>query len=499
MSLVLFLLLLCGQLRDTTVQCSFYGYSYRTNNWYGGSTTNFYVFASDGDPLSYPIMVGYDEDWLDEWARGYVQFNVGFIPPGSIVQNAGVRFYVGFIGQWSDEWDGHACYVDLYGMENNLADWYPYSGYESSTLFYDAADGTIFTETPFYVSMDPQYNVYYPSDSTFLPLNSSFRSYLQGRVNQGINWVGLGIAKYNEEGSDAGVNFFGERTYLYVSFMLPNQPVLYDYQFYPEEGPPGSSFTFLVRYYDNYNNPPQYINLVIKRPDDIHDVYSLYLLQGESYDGLYGARIPIYPEGSYEVYFEGVNFNNVPIRYPSEGYLPGPQVIRDTIYLYNNFCNRDTISADSLIHFEVSYYSRFTSCDSVILVLYPLNDFGTGLTDTMRFSMDLLEGTALNGRYGVSVHLPPGAYVHYFKAYAGWSSLRFPADGYFSGPVILFAGVAENVSIKRNYAVYDVTGRFIKAISSENELKSLNLRSGVYFLAPLNKNLTKTKKILVVK
>jgi len=492
--------LVLGQIRDTTVQCTYYGYSYKQNEWYGGSTTNFYVFQTDADPLSYPIMVGYDEDWLDEWARGYVQFYLGGIPQGATIQSAGIRFYVGYIGQWNDEWDGHWAYLQLFSMENNLADWYPYSGGESSTLFNDAANGYLFVDNPFYVQMDPQYNVYYPSDSTFLPLNGTFINYLQNRINSGIDWVGIGIYKYDEEGSDAGVNFFGERTYLYVSYLMPNQPVLYDYRFYPDTGAVDSVFTFLVHFYDNYQYNPQYVELWLMRPDSIYDVFNLYLLSGYPYDGIYGARVQLSFPGQYGVQIRARSGAGIDLVYPQDGYLPGPYVIPDTLYLYGNYLTADTSNNQSFVGFGISYHSRFTRCDSVFLNIYLAESFDSQTVNYYdRIRMNLVSGDSLNGTYEAFLTLPVGHYRHYFEAYGGSHHLWYPSRGDIDGPVILYSSVKDAVDETFSYWVYDATGRLVGKVKDRKEFEKLSLRSGVYYLVPLKtKGALKPVKVLKI-
>jgi len=492
---VLIFLSLLGQIRDSTVQVQYYGYSYRKNNWYGGRTTNFYVYIRNDDPLSYPIKVGFDEDGLDEWARGYVQFDLSFIPDGATIQSAGIRFYVAYDGQWSDEWDGSWSYLWLFSMENNLADWYPYSGGESSALFNDAYNGYLFVDNPFYVQMHPQYNLYYPSDSTFLPLNQTFVDYLNSRLSQGIKWVGLGIVKYNEEGSDAGVNFFGEKTYLYVSYRMPNQPVLYDPRIYPDTGELGSQFSFLIRYYDNYSYPPYEANLVLLRPDGIEDTLGLSLLQGQAYDGIYGLRYPLYIEGQYNVYFYFVNSQGVYCRYPSSGYTTGPYVMRDTIYLYNPTISADTGTTSVPFTFHIDYYSRFTDCDSVKLFYFLYEPFDTVKQDTVGVLMDLVAGNTLQGSYEKVLSLGVGHYKHYYVAYTYKGEFRYPDVDALDGPIVLQSGVGESIAQLGNYEVFDVTGRFVGRINSPSELKVLRLPSGIYFLRQKGAN-SKVKKVI---
>jgi len=482
MKVVILLLSIIGQIRDSTVQVQYYGYSYRTDEWWVSEETYFYVYLTDDDPLSYPIMVGYDDDWIDEWGRGYIQFDLSFIPSGATIQSAGLRLYVAYDGQWSDEWDGSWSSLLLYSMEQNLADWYPYSGGESSTLFNDAYDGYLFVDNPFYVEMDPQYNVYYPSDSTFLPLNQAFVDYLNSRLAQGITWVGLGIVKYDEEGSDAGVNFFGEKTYLYVSYRMPNQPVLYDPRVVPDTGEVGSLFSFLVRYYDNYNYPPYAIDAVVLKPDSVEDTFSLSLLQGQAYDGVYGVRVPLSNEGQYYVYFYAVNSQGVYCRVPESGYLTGPYVMIDTIYLYNPAVSADTGTNSTPFTFHIEYYSRFTSCDSVKLFYFLYEPFDSTKQDTLEVMMDLVSGSGLQGTYEKTLSLSIGHYKHFYIAYNYKGAFKYPETDALDGPVVLQSGVGETVTQGGDFEVFDVVGRFVGRVSSPSDLKALNLPSGVYFL-----------------
>ena len=71
-SLLVFLSLI-GQIRDSTVQVQYYGYSYRTNNWYGGSTTNFYVYIRDDDP-SNPLIKAVGTKLLRNLTPKYLTF-----------------------------------------------------------------------------------------------------------------------------------------------------------------------------------------------------------------------------------------------------------------------------------------------------------------------------------------------------------------------------------------------------------------------------------------
>lgn len=497
----MFVLMLLAQIIDTTVRCSYYGYSYRVNNWYGGSTTRYYIYQPDPGPYSYPIMVGYDEDWLDEWARGYLQFPIDFIPQGATIINAGLRLYVAYVGQWSDEWDWHAANLWIFSMENNLADWYPGSGSQSSTLFNDAYDGYLFVDSPFYVEMHPQFNVYYPSDTSFLPMNSTFIGFLQDRINNGIPWVGLGIVKYDEEGYDGGVNFFGEESYLYVSYLMPNQPVFYDYTFYPDSGDIGTYFTFMVHFYDNHQYVPEYIQLYLKRPDNVIDVYNLYLVSGYPYDGIYAARFPITFPGTYGVSFFARTGGGLNIVYPQQGFLPGPKVIVDSTYLYYEYVENDTSNVGTPVVFGIKYKTTFYPCDSLFVNLIRIEPYDTTNVNQFRFPMTLVWGTPYNGTYEVSVNLPAGRYVRYYEGFGGTKTVRFPESGEsLDGPCVLWSSVGENLHagiIK--YKVFDALGRFVGHVENEKNLKSLSLTKGVYYLIPITRSgAVKPKKVVKI-
>ncbi|MDI6850500.1 MAG: hypothetical protein QMD82_00985 [bacterium] len=495
MDALILLMLILGQIRDSTVQVQYYGYSYRTDEWWVSEEIYFYVYLKDDDPLSYPIMVGYDEDWVKEWGRGYAQFDLSFIPPGATIQSAGIRFYVAYDGQWEDEWDGSWSYLLLRSMEQNLADWYPNSGGESSTLFNDAYDGYLFVDDSFYVQMDPQYNVYYPSDSTFLPLNQTFIDYLNSRLAQGITWIGVGIMKDDEEGSDAGVNFFGEKTYLYVSYLMPNQLVLYDPTVAPDTGEVGSLFSFLIHYYDNYSYAPYYIDAVVLKPDGVEDTFSLSLLQGQAYDGVYGVRVPLNDEGQYYVYFYAINSQDVYCRIPENGFLTGPFVMRDTIYLYNPFVSADTGTNSTPFTFHIDYYSRFTSCDSVKLFYFLYEPFDSTKQDTFEVLMDLVSGSGLQGTYEKTGSLGIGHYKHFYVAYNYKGEFRYPEVDALDGPVVLQSGIGEAVAQIGYFEVFDVVGRLVGRVKSPSDLKSLKLPSGVYFLRQKDVK-SKVKKVI---
>jgi len=300
--------------RDTVIRCKIYGYSYDVN--WDGHESFIHLYYSDTDSYSYPMMVGTDEDYQNEWSRGHVQFDLSGIPDSAIILSAGLRFYLAYIGQWEDKWDSHSTYVELRDMTHNLEDWIPYSGNDDYTLFYDAADGNYYTDNPLFMSMDPQFNIWYPSDSQFIELNSTAVQDIQNALYR--DWFTIGI-NYTVE-NDEGVNFFGEETYLYISYLPPDTPYLSQPYLDPAQDTVGAYFTFAINYLDDWGYEPDTILCII---DDTIQL-PLYLLQGSNSDGQYGAKIQLFQTGMHRHYFYVKNTNGKRAYYPPGA--PGDQI-----------------------------------------------------------------------------------------------------------------------------------------------------------------------------
>lgn len=473
--------------RTIVLPCSHYGYTYKANTWYGGTDYTCYVYATDPDPLSYPIMVGYDEDWLDEWCRGYVQWDISSIPPGSVILTAGIRLYLAYDGQWSDEWDDPWTYIHFFSMENDIRGWLGSSS--STTLWNDAYNGYLMADGgPFYAIMDPQYNTWWPSDSGWLMLNQDAINILQSAVNSGRGWFGISIVQNPNEYNDGGVNFFGEESYLYVAYLPPNQPVLFDPVYYPERDTAGGYFTFLIRYFDEWEYPPQVIYLTLVYPDGTLNDYNLYLLQGDYSDGIYGTRLNLYQLGTYQLAFYAINTNGVSVRLPEEGFISGPTVVVDTMELYNPQAELvepgDTIyNVDDLIRVSINYRASFTPCDSILAIIKMISPWRKE-SDSTLLRLNLNSGDSLHGYWaGEYVLQESGRMGIYFLSFMGNRRLRYPYDGSYILFDVYYASVRESVAHTPIWEVYDVTGRKVAEVETLKAMRNSNfLKSGVYFL-----------------
>ncbi len=479
--------------RTVVLQCSHYGYTYKANTWYGGTDYTCYVYATDPDPLSYPIMMGYDEDWLDEWSRGYVQWDISPIPPGSVILTAGIRLYLAYDGQWSDEWDDPWTYIHFFSMENDIRGWLGSSN--SETLWNDAYDGYLMVDDgPFYAQMDPQYNTWWPSDSGWLVLNQNAINILQSAVNSGRDWFGISIVQYSNEYNDGGVNFFGEQSYLYIAYLPPNQPVLYDPDYYPERDTVGGYFTFLIHYFDEWEYPPQVIYLTLVYPDGTKTNYDLYLLQGNYSDGIYGTRLNLYQLGTYQLAFYAINTNGVSASFPEEGFILGPTVVADTMELYNPQVELvepgDTIyNVDDLIRISINYRANFTLCDSILAIIKMLDPYNKENDSTLH-RLNLISGDSLYGCWaGEYVLHECGQVGIYFLSFMGNRRLRYPNDGSYILFDVFNASVREGSSKNTLWEVYDVIGRKVADVETLSAMKNMKfLKSGIYFLKQKGSN-----------
>jgi len=318
--------------QDTIIRCAIYGYSYDTN--WDGYESFVYSYFSDDDPLSYPMKVGIDRDGWDEWSRGHVQFDVSGIPDSVTILSAGIQFLLAYDGQWEDEWDWRGTWIELLDMSTDQTPWTPSNGdYNDYTLYDDAGTGHVYAES-LYMEMDPVYNTPYPSESTFIMLDSAGIANLQNALQQ--DWFGIGIHRIGEEGDggnnpdvDEGVNFFGEETYLYVSYLPPDNPTLSNPVFSPDTDTAGSYFTFTIDYNDPWGYSPDTIQCILN--DTI--IINLDLLSGFSYDGTYGKKIRLNHPGIYNHYYYTRNTFGTTVYYPSDAPLNkinGPYVTYPT-------------------------------------------------------------------------------------------------------------------------------------------------------------------------
>lgn len=315
--------------QDTVLQCSIYGYSYDINN--DGYESFIYSYFSNYNPnLSYPIMVGIDQDWSDEWSRGHLQWDISCIPDSNTVLSVGVRFLVAYQGQWADEWDNNGTWIELRDMLNNQQSWTPSNGdYESYTLYNDAGNGNKYADS-LYIYMDPTYNIYYPSETTFLILSSSAVADLQSSLTK--DWFGIGIHRIGENGDggsnpdvDEGVNFFGSASYIYISSLPPDNIILSEPDVFPDTGSSGSEFSFTIHYYDAWGYEP--CSVVCFVNDTLR--FKLNLLSGYPYDGIYGKKVRIDEPGLHRHYFYTVNTNETVKYFPDNApleQLSGPFV-----------------------------------------------------------------------------------------------------------------------------------------------------------------------------
>uniref|UniRef100_A0A7C4U7I2 Uncharacterized protein n=1 Tax=candidate division WOR-3 bacterium TaxID=2052148 RepID=A0A7C4U7I2_UNCW3 len=343
---------------DFVLQCSIYGYSYDVNN--DGDPSWIYSYYSNYNPnTSYPIMVGIDKDWSDEWSRGHIQWDISSIPDTNTIISVGIRLLVAYRSQWDDEWDNNGTWIEIRDMIQDQGYWTPSNGdYADYTLYNDAGNGNKYADSLF-ISMDPTYNVYYPSDTTFLLLNNLAVQDLQNALSR--DWFGIGLHRIGEGGDggsnpdvDEGVNFFGSASYLYVSTLPPDNIILSSPDVYPDTGYVNSEFSFTIHYYDGWGYEPCSVMCVI---DDTIKL-KLTLLSGYAYDGVYGKKITLLGEGLHRYYFWTINTNETVKYYPENA--PAEQ-IEGPFLLPSGISENDIEKKGESIIFDIT--GRIMKCD----------------------------------------------------------------------------------------------------------------------------------------
>ena len=315
---------------------SYYGYSYDIN--WDGHDAYLYSYISDFDTsTSYPIMIGTDYDGYNEWGRGHVQYDLSSIPSDATILSVGMEFYVGYVGQWDDEWDSHhSARVKIYSMWRNQADYSPHNGdVYTYDLFDDADDGTLFGTTGAIV-MDSQFDEYYPSDTSWFDLGPACVDTVQSRIASGINWIGFGFTHYDpNEDLDEGVDLFGKLTKLHIVYQPADAPILINPSVLPDSGDTNTFFKYSIDYIDSTGYEPDTALVII---DDSLD-FPLILTSGSATNGTYSVKSTLRDTGLHDYYFRFVNSYGNIVVYPTNApgvTLSGPYVGENLGIVNNN-------------------------------------------------------------------------------------------------------------------------------------------------------------------
>lgn len=304
---------------------TYYGYSYDIN--WDGHDAYLYSYVSDFDTsLSHPILVGTDYDNANEWGRGHVQFDLSSIPSDATILYAGLELYVGYVGQWNDEWDSHHARIKIYSMWRNQADYSPHDGdVYTYDLFDDADDGVLYGTTG-YITMDSQFDKYFPSDTSYFDLGGDFVDSVQSRIASGIDWIGLGFTHYDPNNDwDEGVDLFGKLTKLHIVYQPADAPILLNPSILPDSGDTNTYFKYAIDYVDSSGYVPDTALCII---DDTIRI-PLVLSNGSAANGNYSVKTTFSDTGWHNYYFRFVNSYGNIVLYPSDApntKLTGPFV-----------------------------------------------------------------------------------------------------------------------------------------------------------------------------
>ena len=235
--------------------------------------------------------------------------------------------YVGYVGQWSDEWDSHHnVRIKIYSMWRNQADYSPHDGdVYTYDLFNDADDGTLYGTTG-YVTMDSQFDTYFPSDTSWFDLGPACVDTVQNRIASGINWIGLGFTHYDPDNNrDEGVDLFGKLTKLHIVYQPADAPLLQNGAVLPDSGDTNTLFKFSVDYVDSTGYEPDTAIVVIDGSTNI----PLTLASGNATNGTYSVKTTLSDTGLHNYYFRFVNSYGNVVTYPGNApavSLTGPYV-----------------------------------------------------------------------------------------------------------------------------------------------------------------------------
>ena len=304
---------------------SYYGYSYDIN--WDGHDAYLYSYISDFDTsTSYPIKIGTDYTNANEWGRGHVQFDLSSIPSNATILSVGLEMYVGYVGQWSDEWDSHHARVLIYSMWRNQANYSPHDGdVYTYDLFNDAGDGTLYGTTG-YITMDNQFDEYFPSDTSWFDLGPACVDSVQNRIASGIEWFGLGFTHYDpNEDLDEGVDLFGKLTKLHIVYQPADGPLLQNPSISPDSGNANTIFKFSVDYIDSTGYEPDTALVII---DDSIKI-PLTLTAGSATNGSYSVKTTVSDTGLHSYYFRFTDTQGNVALYPADApnaTLSGPYV-----------------------------------------------------------------------------------------------------------------------------------------------------------------------------
>ncbi|HTY08476.1 MAG TPA: T9SS type A sorting domain-containing protein [Candidatus Edwardsbacteria bacterium] len=242
---------------DTALCCRYYGYSYSTNDFWGTPQTPLlYTYQNLTVPpaASYPVKIGFDDDWYNEHSRGHLQFDLGALPDSVTALAAGLRLTTAYDTQWPHEWDSWTDVpVVLRGMWRDQAAYTPHDGDASSwDLYDDAGDGSGYGTHD--LTMDGTYNVEWPAADSFYDLGAQAVSDLNASWTAGRFGIGLALP---DESADRGINLWGAGAYLHVTYKhARSHPRLSSPSVAPAAGEAGiTMFSYTVDYADSFGYP----------------------------------------------------------------------------------------------------------------------------------------------------------------------------------------------------------------------------------------------------
>ncbi len=236
-----------------------------------------------------------------------------------------------------------------------------------------------------------------------------------------------GDYRYFFEGYDSdGIGADGEGTHTEYGPIVNTPPFMSDGIVTPEEGNETTLFRYETMYFDDDNDPPDYVIVTID--GEISEMDKVYPNDNNFKDGVeYYMETGLDP-GPHEYYFSTTDWNNYTFL-PDKGVFQGPIV--STIPFLEE-AGYSPIKGDNETEFSFAVSYRDIDDDPPLFVNAIIDGHTYNATPVDGNDTTYTDGAV----FRAIMKLDPGEHTYHFSASDGVNSVRYPVTGEIAGPLV---------------------------------------------------------------